>query len=86
MTSLKTLLKTKVVVGPRQVPGHLTLRTVQVLFRPNDLVFLQQQMPRLGDDPEKVVHAIWGILRAYGATWADTQQLFESVFTLNGHI
>ena len=38
-------------------------------------------MPRLTDDPEKVVWSIWGILRAYDPTWADVQQLFEAVLT-----
>ena len=38
-------------------------------------------MPRLRDDPEKVVRSIWGILRAYDPTRADVQQLFEAVLT-----
>ena len=46
----------------------------------------QQQTPRLRDDPEKVVKTIWGILRAYDPTWADVQQLFESVFALDERI
>ena len=48
----------QLVVGPGQVPGYLTLGTVQVPFSPNDLVLWQQHMPRLRDDPEKVVHTI----------------------------
>ena len=68
------------VVEPEQVPRHLTFGTVCVPFSPNDLVLRQQQTPRLRDDPEKVVKTIWGILRAYDPTWADVQQLFESVF------
>lgn len=86
LVSLKTLLKTKVVVGPGQVPGHLTLGTVQVPFSPNDLVLWQQKLHRLRDDPEKVVHTIRGVLRGYDPTWADVQQLLESVFTPDGHI
>ena len=49
----------QVVVGPGQVPGHLTLGTVHIPFNPNDLMI---------------------------TTWADVQQLFESVFTLDERI
>uniref|UniRef100_A0A8C3KBW0 Core shell protein Gag P30 domain-containing protein n=1 Tax=Calidris pygmaea TaxID=425635 RepID=A0A8C3KBW0_9CHAR len=53
---------------------------------PADLVLWQQQMPRLWDDSEKVVQTICSIFRIYDPTWADVQQLFEAVFTLDKKI
>lgn len=62
---------------------HLTFRTISVPFSCNDLVLWQQQMLGLRDDCEKVVQTFWDILRAYDPTWADVQQLLESVLALD---
>ncbi|CAM5133904.1 unnamed protein product [Natator depressus] len=50
-------------------------------FGPGDLVTWQQQMPRLRDDPEKVLQTIRSVFTAFNPTWGDVQVILDTLFT-----